>query len=53
MELRQELAPGTGRYQFPVIRLQASPAERLETWIVEQDGAEPYGVRYVCVKRRS
>lgn len=51
VELQRELAPGAGRYRFPPIELKASPAERLETWVVEQDEDEPYGVRYVYVRR--
>ena len=51
MELEQELTPGKGKCQFLPVELKASPAERLETWIVEQDGGKPYGVRYVYVRR--
>jgi arylsulfatase A-like enzyme len=45
------LAPGSVRYTFPLVTLKPSPAERLETWIDEEGTAEPYGVRYVYVKR--
>ena len=51
MELQQELEPGTGRYKFAPVRLEPSPAERLETWIVEQGSKKPYGVRFVYVTR--
>jgi len=69
IELTQELAPGTTthppkpapyplapggiRYTFPAVALKPSPAERLETWIVEQGAEKPYGVRYAYVRRTS
>jgi hypothetical protein len=50
IELKGSLQGGSGRYQFPPIQLQPSPAERLETWISEEGVEKPYGVRYVYVK---
>lgn len=51
IELEQALEPGTERYRFPTVRLEASPAERLETWIEEEGVGKPRGVRFVHVKR--
>ncbi len=45
------LAPGDVRLTFPRVVLKASPAERLETWITDDSPADPYGVRYVYLKR--
>ncbi len=33
------------------VDLVASPAERLETWIVEEGGKQPKGVRFAYVER--
>ena len=51
IEQRIELAPGVRHYEFDAIQLQASPAERLQTWIVEEGVEKPYGVRFAYVKR--
>ncbi len=51
LELQGTLQAGTGRYQFPPVQLNPSPAERLETWITEEGVEKPYGVRYVYVRR--
>lgn len=52
LEFKQQLEPGKGSYRFPDVELKPSPAERLETWIVEEGLEKPYGVRFVYVKRR-
>jgi len=51
IEVQQELAAGTGEYRFKTIRLSASSAERLETWVLEKGIERAYGARFVYVKR--
>ena len=51
LELARKLEPGTERYRFDTVELVASPAERLETWIVEEGVQRPYGVRFAYVQR--
>ena len=51
IELKQEVKPGVGRCVFSPVKLAASPAERLEAWIVDQGAKKPIGMQYVNVKR--
>jgi arylsulfatase A-like enzyme len=46
------LPEGVARVTLPPIDLKASPAERLEAWIVEDGVQTPYGVQYAYVKRQ-
>ena len=45
------LPEGGVRIVLPEFKLEASPAERLETWVEEDGGDKPYGVRFVYIER--
>jgi len=45
------LPPDGVRVTLPPIKIEPSPAERLEAWIEEGQGRKPYGVRFVYVRR--
>ena len=51
IELEQKVEAGVGRCIFSPVKLAASPAERLEAWIVEEGTKKPVGMQYVNVKR--
>ncbi|HYW78793.1 MAG TPA: arylsulfatase [Thermoguttaceae bacterium] len=51
IELKKQVAAGVGRVSFDSIDLKASPAERLETWIVAEGAPKSYGAQFVHVSR--
>ena len=51
IERTRKLKPGTTQCRFDAVDLVPSPAERLETWIVEEGGKPPKGVRFAYVER--
>jgi len=50
-EFKKQVPAGVGRVTFDAISLEASEAERLETWVVAEGADRPYGVQFVYVTR--